>query len=414
MRILMGCNAMWANTGYGTQARSLLPRLRDRGHAVANFAWYGLQGGMMMLDGITVYPVGHDMWGNDTAGFYCNHFKADIYLTLMDVWVCAEDLAQRVRPASWVAWAPVDHEPAPPQVLDHWKGADYPVAYSLSGLQEAKTAGITNAQYIPHGLETGTFRPGDQREARDRLKLPQEAFICAMVAANKGYPARKAFSENLQAFARFHERHNDAVLYLHTLETTAHGGIDLHALVGALGIEKSVYFVDQGANHLGLPNEYIADVYRSANVLIAASQGEGFGLPIMEAQACGCPVITTNWTAMRELTVNGIATTPAQRTWTPMRSWAAVVSVDGVHQALETIYDWPDAERRERAEQGVLHMRANYDWDMLIDCYWQPFLARIEAERAEGKAGVVTAKPEPGPTLEPPVERQPEPLAETA
>ena len=117
MRIMMGCNAIWANTGYGTQARSLLPRLRDRGHTVANFAWYGLQGGMMVLDGITVYPVGHDMWGNDVVGPYCRHFNADVFISLMDVWVLAEDFAARCHPTSWMAWAPVDHEPIRPRWL---------------------------------------------------------------------------------------------------------------------------------------------------------------------------------------------------------------------------------------------------------------------------------------------------------
>ncbi len=400
MRILMGCNAIWANTGYGTQARSLLPRLRDRGHTVANFAWYGLQGGMMILDGITIYPMGRDVWGNDVAGPYCRHFKADLFLSLMDVWVCAEDLAARCHPTSWAAWAPVDHEPIPPQVADRWRRSDYPVSYSLSGLQAAREAGISNVQYIPHGLETGTFRPGDKREARDRLKLPQEAFICAMVAANKGYPARKCFAENLQAFARFHTAHPEAVIYLHTLKGQGHGGIDLERLCAALGLEDCVYYVDQLANHLGLPGTYVADVYRAADVLIGASAGEGFGLPIMEAQACGCPVVTTNWTAMRELTVNGIATQPAQRNWTPLNSWAAVVSVDAVYDALEQIYAWPTDERKQRAEQGIAAMRAQFDWDTCVDRYWMPFLARVEADRAEGMGGAAKP-PEPTPAPEP-------------
>lgn len=393
MRILMGCNAIWANTGYGTQARSLLPRLRDRGHTVGNFAWYGLQGGMMVLDGITIYPVGHDVWGNDVVGPYCQHFKADVFISLMDVWVLIPEFVDRCHPTSWMAWAPVDHEPIPPQVADRWKRADYPVAYSLSGLEAAKAAGIDNVQYIPHGLETATFRPGDKRAARDRLKLPQEAFICSMVAANKGYPSRKCFAENLQAFARFRETHDDAVIYLHTLKSTAHGGLDMEQLIRSLGLNECVYYVDQLANHLGLPGQYMADVYNSSDVLIGASAGEGFGLPVMEAQACGCPVITTNWTSMRELTVNGIATAPAQRHWTPLASWAAVVSIDHVHDALEQVYNWPSDERRERAEQGILAMRERYDWDTCIDRYWEPFLSRVAHDRSEGKGGAPAPEP---------------------
>ena len=35
--------------------------------------------------------------------------------------------------------------------------------------------------------------------------------------------------------------------------------------------------------------------------------GEGFGVPIIEAQACGTPVITGDWTAMSEITRTGLA-----------------------------------------------------------------------------------------------------------
>ena len=386
MRILGSGNSLFVNTGYGTQFRGLLPRLRDRGHTIANFAWYGLQGGLLQLDGITMYPIGHDVWGNDIAGAYCRHFNADLFLSLMDVWVIPEDFANRLRPTLWAAWAPVDHEPIPPQVAERWKHADYPIAYSLNGYEAAKAAGIEHIRYIPHGLETATFRPLNRAESRARLGFPQEAFIASMVAANKGYPARKCFAENLQAFALFRKDHPDALLYLHTMNTTAHGGLDIPRLVGALGLTDCVRYVDQLQNHLGLPNTYMADVYNASDVLLAASAGEGFGLPIMEAQSCGCPVITTNWTAMRELTINGIATEPAQLSWSPLHSWFAVVSVANVHDALEAIYQRSDTERAREAERGVVAMRSRYDWDMCIDRYWAPFLAQVASDRAQASA----------------------------
>ena len=79
MKILFASNALWAGTGYGVQAGHLLPRLRDQlGHEVAQFAWWGLQGGMMAADGIPIYPRGEDRYGNDVTGTWARHFGADL------------------------------------------------------------------------------------------------------------------------------------------------------------------------------------------------------------------------------------------------------------------------------------------------------------------------------------------------
>ncbi|OGH99583.1 MAG: hypothetical protein A2X42_05270 [Candidatus Margulisbacteria bacterium GWF2_38_17] len=47
-------------------------------------------------------------------------------------------------------------------------------------------------------------------------------------------------------------------------------------------------------------HEAVAPLYRSSNVLIAPSKAEGWGLPIIEAMACGVPVITTNYSGQSE------------------------------------------------------------------------------------------------------------------
>lgn len=72
---------------------------------------------------------------------------------------------------------------------------------------------------------------------------------------------------------------------------------------------------------MGMPDTHIADLYRAADVLLSPSMGEGFGLPIAEAQACGCPVITQDCSSMSELTINGIAIEPGPRHWTALGNW---------------------------------------------------------------------------------------------
>ena len=131
--------------------------------------------------------------------------------------------------------------------------------------------------YVPHGIRTEHFHPYDKAEARAECKLPQDAFICGMVAANKGNPSRKAFVENLQAFKRLHDEHEEALLYLHTMLTGRFGGVDLPHLIDFLGIDrKAVVFCDQyRALYYPFPAATLAKLYSSMDVLMAASYGEG-------------------------------------------------------------------------------------------------------------------------------------------
>jgi glycosyltransferase involved in cell wall biosynthesis len=50
-----------------------------------------------------------------------------------------------------------------------------------------------------------------------------------------------------------------------------------------------------------LSTEELAELYRNALAFLFRSLYEGFGLPILEAMACGCPVITSNVSACPEV-----------------------------------------------------------------------------------------------------------------
>ena len=75
---------------------------------------------------------------------------------------------------------------------------------------------------------------------------------------------------------------------------------ELHSLVDELGIADDVVFVG------GVPLEETARFYQAADLLVYPSLNETFGLPILEAMACACPVVTSNISAMPE-TAGGAA-----------------------------------------------------------------------------------------------------------
>jgi glycosyltransferase involved in cell wall biosynthesis len=74
----------------------------------------------------------------------------------------------------------------------------------------------------------------------------------------------------------------------------------LHSLAAELGIASDVVFVG------GVRLEETVSFYRAADVLVYPSLNETFGLPILEAMACGCPVVTSDTSAMPE-TAGGAA-----------------------------------------------------------------------------------------------------------
>jgi glycosyltransferase involved in cell wall biosynthesis len=74
----------------------------------------------------------------------------------------------------------------------------------------------------------------------------------------------------------------------------------LHALAAELGIAEDLVFVG------GVPLEETVRFYQAADVFVYPSLNETFGLPILEAMACGCPVVTSDTSAMPE-TAGGAA-----------------------------------------------------------------------------------------------------------
>lgn len=70
---------------------------------------------------------------------------------------------------------------------------------------------------------------------------------------------------------------------------------EIYALPKKLNIEKRVKFLGY------VPEKDLPALYSNAEALLFPSLFEGFGLPILEAQACGCPVITSNISSMPEI-----------------------------------------------------------------------------------------------------------------
>jgi glycosyltransferase involved in cell wall biosynthesis len=77
------------------------------------------------------------------------------------------------------------------------------------------------------------------------------------------------------------------------------------------------------------------------------SLAEGFGWPLIEAQACGCPVITTDEAPMNEVAGQAACYLPRLKSMAEMDAWAAQGAV-----VLQRLLDEPAAARQQRRHQA--------------------------------------------------------------
>ncbi|HEX7099667.1 MAG TPA: glycosyltransferase family 4 protein [Acidimicrobiia bacterium] len=369
-KILWYSNAPWAPTGYGLQTALFVPKIRDAGYDIAISALWGLNHTITAWDGITVYP------GDPVAGFrslpaQVAHWAGTddcLLITLWDVWPLRVAGLEKMRVAAWV---PVDHDPVPPGVFEFFsKYGARAIAMSKFGQAALRAVGI-DAFYVPHGVDTTIYKPSGGRErVRAAMGIPEDAFLIGMIANNKGTsPSRKGYPEAFAAFAEFARSHDNAYLYVHA-EKHPPGGLNLPLTADMLGIPRDrIIWAPQFEYIHGLiePGE-MAVLYSSLDVLLNPSWGEGFGIPIVEAQACGTPVIVSNWTSMPELCGAGWLVEGEKFFNAPQGSYWLHPFVGSIVEALEKAYTTP------RDEEKAVAFAAQYDADLVMKDHWLPVL----------------------------------------
>ena len=87
---------------------------------------------------------------------------------------------------------------------------------------------------------------------------------------------------------------SDIILWSHMVNAP-HTGYDLKHLAYIYKIENSIFDASQSTDDRGLPVQAINYIYNCFDAFIFPTGGEGFGLPVLEAMACGVPVIYANY-----------------------------------------------------------------------------------------------------------------------
>lgn len=375
MRVLLTGNSPFCNTGYGIQTAQLALLLRKAGHEPAIFAYYGLAGTIIKWNDIPIYPNNHEDYGVKYIERAYQHFEADCIITLVDAWVL-NDMPKGLK---WYPWVPVDHEPMPSrvrEVLQNHESIYKPIAMSQYGKKEMDRLDI-DAFYIPHMIDCQLFQPNlEVRQAhREHLEWTDK-FVIGSVGTN--VRERKNWTAMFLALQKFRKLHDDVIMYCHT-DPIQSRGRDLQALRESLMIQDITFFPSLTEMHVeGISEQTMSNMYNSLDVYLQPSKGEGFGIPIIEAQACGVPVIVSNNTAQPELCGGGWILKDMRPEWDEQSSWEGAANPDEIVEYLEEAYQEKKSGKLAERKIAARDKALEYDCGVVMEKYWKPALAEIE------------------------------------
>jgi glycosyltransferase involved in cell wall biosynthesis len=301
MRILIHAPAPWAPSGYGLQAQFLARALKDLGHKPAVSAFGGVHE-KQTWRGIPILPCGARPYGNGVVAGNYKLWNADLLILLGDLWVMDPDQFQGLN---FMPWLPVDCDPLSvmdKNRLDQLRGPGlHPLAMSGFGARVLAAAGH-DAPVLPH-CTTFTPDPAAGKAWRRAQHIPEDLFLITKVGVNN-VDDRKAFAVTLQAFAGFARNRDDVGLYLHT-EPQAPKAPNLAYMAMQLGIASKtgskVVFAEEHRRAVdGYDQAWMHGLYNATDVLDSATKAEGFCCPVIDALACGTPVIGADNSAVPE------------------------------------------------------------------------------------------------------------------
>ncbi|WP_136514980.1 glycosyltransferase [Geomonas edaphica] len=141
-----------------------------------------------------------------------------------------------------------------------------------------------------------------------------------------------------------------------------------------------------------LPDRELAGLYTACDCLVHPYRGEGFGLPMAEAMACGLPAIVTGYGAALDFCSDETAyLIPAHEVKLPMKQvgeletvdypWLAEPDATALTDLMRHVAKHPD-EARQRGRAAAQHIARNFTWEKAA-AYVRARLAALSEESAE-------------------------------
>lgn len=379
------------NTGYSSMSFQYANACAEAGMEVfyfgCNYIGQELPPGVKLKDGTEfkfhIVGQGKEQYFKDLLERKVKELKLDVLFILLDTfmlypWLPILDLA----PAKKVFMFPSDGGSGLPLNCESiLKAVDMPIAMAKYGQKQVKKMYDINAEHIPHGVDTKNYYPLSQEE---KLKLKEkwglkDKFVIGTVARNQG---RKMLDRTIKAFALYSKMNPNAVLLLHLDPNDNAAPYPIQALIQRYDIGRKVFYT--GVNFFnGFSYKQMNEVYNTMDVFLLTTSGEGFGVPLIEAQACGVPVLATNYTTTRELVLEpntglGINLVDTMTEENPdvhcdeiidgtiTGSWAVERGICSIKDCALKLSKLEDDELRKKlGENGVKNVKDKYSWDVI-------------------------------------------------
>jgi glycosyltransferase involved in cell wall biosynthesis len=425
-------------SGFGTYAKNLLERLHASGkYELAEFGIY-CNSSMAKEVPWKFYPNAPDeddpqeqkdiYNGNPNNQFgawrfdkVVLDFKPDIVLSYRDPWMDMFISKSPLLPYFHWVWMPtVDSDPQKQSWIEGFAKTDAVLCYSEFGEKTLeKDAGhlLNVVGCASPGIDPKIYKPYDKKQIRQELGLDPNINIVGTVMRNQ---KRKLFPELIKSFAQFlkvapPEIKDNTYLLLHTsypekqgwnlgyhISEEGVGGRVLSTYICKTCGRWKVDFFRDTLNYcehcktiscvmpsvaMGLEVPDLVKIYNIMDLYVQYAICEGFGMPQVEATACGVPIASSNYSAMEDVLrwTKGYPIN-IQKMYRELETNAERVFPDNDHLVeimINHLMLSPE-EKLKKSQEVREATVARYDWD---DCakVWMDYIDTYKPKMLQGK-----------------------------
>jgi glycosyltransferase involved in cell wall biosynthesis len=279
----------------------------------------------------------------------------------------------RYRPL--LTYIPIDGTNHPPEWAPALHKFTKVVAMSAHGQRELGEG----TELVYHGVDTDRFYPvskdrpltlsngkviASKTDAKRAFGFDPQDFLVLRVDKNSG---RKDYPASWKALVPFMHRNSNVKVHFHCEDRKPGNGIDMQALFSRDPETHSRFHMPNPQSFdsfRGWSEEDLVALYNAADVFVSTSRGEGFGLTIGEAMACGVPVVAQNVSAIPEVVGDGgILIDPVGEITTPSGKDNWLADVPAFTAALQRLYQ-SRGLRRDLGQKAREHVVKSFSWDV--------------------------------------------------
>lgn len=247
-------------------------------------------------------------------------------------------------------------------------------------------------QVVYHGVDPEIFYPVDEEHpietfdgtvyskagCREKFGIPQDAFVIGRVDTNTG---RKDFGSTwrtIDSAYRMGLDESKAIAVFHTKANFPQHGVNLEVLVKRGNGRWMITNADSW------PTADVVALMNTFDLFLTTSRGEGFGLTIAEAMACGVPVLATAGSAITEVVgPGGVLVEGISYLTNPYGVDQILTDAKAMAGQLVMLSRNPE-RRAELAAAGLAHVRENLSWDRAAAQFQFYIEALLSQPREEG------------------------------